>query len=145
MAPQKKLKNAKYCTYSLEDGLALWNTRIQRLKEHIFVKRRHQSKISHLKTSIKANEIRLHVDYSENYKSKDQNEIQSAYFAQSTFSIFTACPYYRCQESNTIKTMPTTVTEASDESRMASMTCVSKCVKIDTVHIVSDGCASQFR
>ena len=141
---------------SLEDGLALWNNKIQRLKEHIFAKRQQQSKISHLKTSIKANEILLHVDYSENYKSKDQNEIQSAYFGQSTFSLFTACPYYRCQERNTIKTMPTTVTsEASDKSRMASMTCVSKVIehvvspqvpnKIDTAYIVSDGCASQFR
>ena len=140
---------------SLEDGLELWNTKIQRLKEHIFAKRQQQSKISHLKTHLKSNEILLHVDYSENYKSKDQNEIQSAYFGQSTFSLFTACPYYRCLESDKIKTMSTTVTsEASDKSRMASMTCVSKVIEhviseipnsINTVYVVSDGCASQFR
>ena len=55
MAPQKKLKNAKYCKniQTEKDGLALWTTRIQRQQ---------QSKISHLKTSIKANEILLHVD-----------------------------------------------------------------------------------
>ena len=104
----------------------------------------------------------MHVDYSENYKSKDQNKIQSGYFGQSTFSLLTACPYHRCLESDKIKTMSTTVTsvtttvtfEASDKSRMASMTCVSKVIEhviseipnsINTVYVVSDGCASQFR
>ena len=95
------------------------------------------------------------ADYSENYKSQDQNEIQSAYFRQAGFSLFTACPYYRCSETNEIKTMVTTITsEASDKSRMASITCVKKMIdhvlskivnKIDMVYIVSDGCASQFR
>ena len=51
--------------------------------------------------------------------------------------------------------MPTTVTsEASDKSRMSSMTCVSKVIEhlvleipnsVNTVYIVSDDCASQFR
>ena len=50
--------------------------------------------------------------------------------------------------------MPTTITsEASDKSRMASITCVKKVIdhilseivnKIYMVYIVSDGCASQF-
>ena len=50
--------------------------------------------------------------------------------------------------------MPTTITlEASDKSRMSSITCVKKVIdhilsklvnKIDMVYIVSDGCASQF-
>ena len=96
----------------------------------------------------------LIVDYSKNYNSQDQNEIQSAYFGQESFSLFTACPYYRCSEANEIKTVSTTITsEASDRSRMASITCVKKVIdqvlskivnKIDMVYIVSDGCASQF-
>ena len=50
--------------------------------------------------------------------------------------------------------MPTNITsEASDKSRMASITCVKKVLnhvlskivnKIDMVYIVSDGCASRF-
>ena len=114
-------------TLSIEDAPTLWNSKVQRLKEHIFTKRQQQSKISYLKANIKVNEVLIHLDYSENYKSQDQNEIQSAYFGQASFSLFTACHYYRCSETSKIKTMPTTITsEASDKSRMASITCVKK-------------------
>ena len=51
--------------------------------------------------------------------------------------------------------MLTTITsEASDKSRMASITCVKKVIghilskivnKIDVAYIVSDGCVSHFR
>ena len=142
-------------TLSIEDALTLWDSKVQRLKEHIFTKCQQQSKISYLKANIKVNEVLIHLDYSENYKSQDQNEIQSAYFGQASFSLFTACHYYRCSETSKIKTMPTTITsEASDKSRMASITCVKKVIdhvlskivnKIDMVCILSDGCASQFR
>ena len=97
----------------------------------------------------------IHLDYSENYKSQDQNEIQSAYFGQVIFSLFTAFPYYRCSETNAVKTMSTTMTlEVSDKTRMTSITCVKKVIdlvllkivnKIDMMYIVSDGCTSQFR
>ena len=46
---------------SLEDGLELWNSRMQWLKEHIFAKRQQQSKISHLKANLKSHEILLHL------------------------------------------------------------------------------------
>ena len=140
-------------TLSTEDALTLWNSKVQRLKEHIFTKRKQQSKISYLK--IKVNKVLIHLDYSKSYKSQDQNEIQNAYCGQASFSLFNTCPYYRCGETNETKPMPTTITsEASDKSRMASITCVKKVIdhvlskivnKIDIVYIVNDGCASQFR
>ena len=55
--------------FSLEDGLELWNSRMERLKKHIFAISRQQSKISHFKTNLKSNEILLQVDYRQNYKS----------------------------------------------------------------------------
>ena len=64
-------------TLSTEDALTLWNSKVQRLKEHIFTKRKQQSKISYLK--IKVNKVLIHLDYSKSYKSQDQNEIQNAY------------------------------------------------------------------
>ena len=82
----------------------MWNSKVQRLKEHIFNKRQKQSKISYLKANIKVNEVLIHLDYSENYKSQDQNEIQSAYFGHPSFSLFTACPYYRCSKTKEINT-----------------------------------------
>ena len=142
-------------TLSTEDALTLWNSKVQRLKEHIFNKSQQQSKISYLKANIKVNNVLIHLDYSENYKSQDQNEIQSACFGQPSFSLFTACPYYRCSETKEIKTIPTTITsEASGKSRMALITCVKKVMdhvlskiikKIEMVYIVNDGCASHFR
>ena len=140
---------------SIEDALTLWNSKVQRLKEHIFTKRQQQGNISYRKVNIKVNEVLIHLDYSENYKSQDENEIQSAYFGQASFSLFTACPYYRCSETNEVRRMPTTIaSEASDKSRMASITSVKKVIdhvlskivnKIDMVYIANDGCASQFR
>ena len=142
-------------TLSTEDTLTLWNSKVQRLKEYIFNKRQQQSKSSYRKANIKVNEALILLDYSENYKSQDQNEIQSAYFGQASFSLFTGCPYYHCGKTNEIKTMPTTITsEASEKPRMASITSVKKVMdhvlskivnKIGMVYIVSDGCASQFR
>ena len=114
-------------TLSIEDAPTLWNSKVQRLKEHIFTKRQQQSKISYLKANIKVNEVLIHLDYSENYKSQDQNDTQNAYFGRASFSLFIACPYYRCSKTNDIKKMPTTITsEVSDKSRMASITCVKK-------------------
>ena len=39
--------------------------------------------------NLQENEVILHVDYSESYNNTQQDEIQSAYFGNSTFSIFT--------------------------------------------------------
>ena len=117
----------------------MWNSKVHRLKEHVFTKCQQQSKISYLKANIKVNEVPIHLDYSENYKSQDQKEIQSAYFGQASFNFFTACPYYRCSETSKIRTMPTTITsEVSDKSRMASITCVKKVMDHVLSKIVKD-------
>jgi len=50
---------------------------------------------NHLKQNLKKDQCIVHVDYSEGYSNKQQDEIQSAYFGHSTFSIFTVCGYYR--------------------------------------------------
>ena len=43
------------------------------------------------KDELKRGEALVHVDYSQSYNSTQQNEIQSAYFDQENFSIFTSC------------------------------------------------------
>ena len=153
MAPQKKLKNAKYCkTYSLEDGLALWNTRIQRLKDHIFAKRQQQSKISHLKTrQMKFSYMLITVR-----TIKVRIIMRSKVPILGSQPLAYSLPVLTTDANNQIPSkMPTTDTsEVSDKPRMASMTHVSKVIehvvsqvpnKIDAMYIVSDGCASQFR
>jgi len=110
-----------------------------------------------MKQQLKPNECMVQVDYSEGYKNKNQDEIQSAYFGHETFSIFTACGYFRPNETAELEKVPLTiVSEANDHSRIASFTCVSKVIdsieerlpllnKLQQVYIWSDGCSSQFR
>ena len=84
---------------------------------------------------------------SKNYSNRNQNEIQSAYFGNNSFSLFTACAFYNNQ-GKTEKASVTITTEGSDKSRVTSISCVdfliqflrSKIEKeIDTIHIFSDG------
>ena len=107
-----------------------------------------------MKDELSYGEILLHVDYSENYKNAQQDEIQSAYFGHTCFSLFTACCYYKSDSA--LKNISTTITsESSDHSRIAAFSCVNavikhaqeqiKPVQIHKVIVWSDGCAAQFR
>ena len=61
------------------------------LKALIFVKRTQNTHYNWLKEKFKTDEFIIHVDYSKNFKNKNQEEIESTYFVHSSFSIFTAC------------------------------------------------------
>ena len=109
-----------------------------------------------MKEDIDFGEIIMHVDYSESYKNAQQDEIQSAYFGHTCFSLFTACCYYRNKNSLLLENVPITITsESSDHSRIAAFSCINTIVKhmeeklhpekVKKVYIWSDGCASQFR
>ena len=140
---------------SVEQALALWQEKIISLKKHIYTKRQQYAECKRMKAELKETELMVYVDFSENYKSQQQNEIQSAYFGHSTFSLFTACVYYRNTDDGEVKKIPMTVTtEASDKSRITAISCVDMVINhsltkitnnITKVLIVSDGCAAQFR
>lgn len=94
------------------------------------------------------------MDYAESYKNSQQNEIQSAYFGNSTFSIFTACCYSRSPDGSLKKDSIVVISESKDHDRKASLTCVKKVVeeaerindaKFVKIMVWSDGCAAQFR
>ena len=126
------------------------------LKRQLFTKRTQASAYNEVKDNLKQNDLLIHVDYSENYNNKQQWEIQSAYFGHASFSIFTACCYFK-DESNAINKEAITVTsETSDHSRSASVSCLQKVIhfvrekythlplKLNVI-VWSDGCAAQFR
>lgn len=110
-----------------------------------------------MKANLKLGECIIQVDYSEGYHNKNQDEIQSAYFGHETFSIFTACGYFRPSEDAELEKVPMTiVSEANDHSRINAFTCTSKvidCVEerlpllntLKQVYLWSDGCSAQFR
>ena len=101
---------------------------------------------------MKENEVILHEDYSASYNSTQQDEIQSAYFGKSKFSIFTASGYifdYRKEFSQ--RSVPV-FSEWNTYSRIAALTCVDMVLKeIEKKHDIrkfmvwSDACTSHFR
>ena len=56
-----------------------WYQTVSALKEHIHRKRIQVESYNLQKAELKEGEALVHVDYSESYKNKQQNEIQSAY------------------------------------------------------------------
>ena len=75
----------------VEEAIELFDEQVKILKAHIFVKRTQNTHSNWLKENFKTNKLIIHVDYSENYKDKEQDEIQSAYFGHNLISIFTTC------------------------------------------------------
>lgn len=66
-----------------------------KLKSHFYIKRVQSAKYSHMTKNIEDGEILVHIDYSENYKNKQQDEIKTAFYGQEQFSLYTACVYFR--------------------------------------------------
>ena len=71
-----------------------WEQMVIELKEHIHRKRMQVATYNSCKADLKQNQTILHVDYRKSHKNKQQDEIQSAYLGQSTFSLFTVCVYH---------------------------------------------------
>ena len=141
---------------SVTDAIKSLKQQIAVLKRQLFTKCTQASAYNEVKDNLKQTNHLIHVDYSENYNNKQQWEIQSAYFGHASFSIFTACCYFK-DESNAINKEAITVTsETSDHSRSASVSCLQKVIhfvrekythlplKLNVI-VWSDGCAAQVR
>ena len=59
-------------------------------KMHVYNISRQYSELKYLKVNLKEDEIILSVDFSKNYDNKQPHEIQSAYFGQEAFTLYTA-------------------------------------------------------
>ena len=80
--------------------------------------------------------MQIHVDFAESHKNDQQNEIQSAYFENQSFSLFTSCCYFKGVTSEIRNKSAVVVTENSDYNRITSMSCLNKV--IDTVETEYD-------
>ena len=98
----------------------MFNTQMPVLKKPIFVKREQNMFYNNVKDSFEENEVLVHVDYSENYSNKHQQEIQNARPAQNTFSIFTACCYFRGDDGEVVSKNITITCNATDHSPIAA-------------------------
>ena len=109
----------------VEEAIELYNEQVKILKTHIFVKRTQNTHYNRLKENLKTNEFIIHVNYSENYKDEEQDEIQSAYFGHNSFSIFTRCCYTRGIDGTPLNENFIVTSEATDHSRIAAFSCIN--------------------
>ena len=96
----------------------------------------------------------VHFDFAESCRNDQQNEIQSAYFGNQSFSLFTSYCYFKGVTSEIRNKSAVVETESSDYNRIPLMSCLKKVV--DTVetecgksftNVVfwSDGMCTQFQ
>ena len=139
---------------SFEDAVALMKNQLKLLKEHVFVKRVQNVAYNQHKKDLTLDELLVHVDFAENYRNDQQDEIQSAYFGHQSFSLFTSCCYYKDGEDNLLQKSVVIATENSDHNRVTSMSSLKKVVEIaedftgkkyHRLIIWSDGMSAQFR
>ena len=86
--------------------ISKWVETISNLKRHVNKKREQVASFDKQKDEVKTGEAFVRVDYSESYNNTEQDEIQSAYFGQQNFSIFTSCSYYREAEQGDLAKIP---------------------------------------
>ena len=112
---------------SFNDVIEMFKEEFASLKGHIHIKRRQVNAYRGMKASLTDNDLMVQVDFAESYKNDQQDAIQSAYFGNQCFSIFTACCYFnvdgKIKNSNVI-----VVTERSGHDRVALMSCWEKIV-----------------
>ena len=96
----------------------------------------------------------VHVDSAESYRNDQQNEIQSVYFGNQSFSLFTLCCYFKGVTSEISNKSVVVVTENSDHNRITSMSCLKKVIdtmetecgkSFTNVILWSDGMGAQFQ
>ena len=144
-------------TLPFDEAVDMFKASVTVLKKHIYSKRVQNREYNRIKESLDHCEILVHVDYAESYKNVHQNEIQSAYFGSSIFSIFIACCYSKSLIDNgdgLKKDSVVVISESKDHNRIAALTCLKKvieevekfnAVKCTKAVVWSDGCAAQFR
>ena len=149
----KKMTKAQFSA-SFEEAVESMEEKLKVLKEHIYVKRVQYAAYVAQKEKLKPGELLVHVDFAENYKNDQQDEIQSAYFGHDSFSLFTSCCYYVGADNNINHQSFVIVTESSDHNRVTSMSSLKKVVELaeekvdvtfDRIIVWSDGMGSQFR
>ena len=93
----------------------------------------------------------IHVDYSENYKNKQQGEIKAAFYGQGLFTLYTVCVYLNkdgVKKCNNYVLVTQENDHNSDVSFGLNKFIVQKLQRAHDFHTIkfwSDGFASQFR
>ena len=104
------------------------------------------------KNVLKEGKALIHVNFSESYKNKQQDEIQSTFFSRSPFTLFTGAVYHLDSDRNLVKRLVAVVSESTNHSRIAALTCidfmineVERHTSLTKIIMWSGGCTAQFK
>ena len=70
------------------------------LKEHIHIERRQVNLYQEMKASLSPDDLMIQDDFAESYNNEQHDAIQSAYFGNQCFSIFTTCCYLTSKDKS---------------------------------------------
>ena len=150
---EKKITKSKV-DVTFEDAAEMFKDDIKTLKEHIYIKRRQSNPYLEIKAFLSENDLMLHVHFAKSYKNDQQDAIQSTYFRNQCFMIFTAYCYAKIPNDDVRNDNVIVVTERSEQDRVASMSCLQRFIyTIEHMHektyenfyVWSDRMGSQFR
>ena len=122
----KRVTEAKMVSF--DDAVCTFKSQIKVLKEQIFVKRGQNDAYNKHKAELSDGDLLVHVDFAESYRNDQQNEIQSAYFGNQSFSLFKSCCYFKGATSEIRNKSVVVVTKNSDHNRITSMSCLKKVI-----------------
>ena len=110
--------SVRHSNNAFDDTVCTFKSQIKVLKEHIFVKTVQNDAYNKHKAELSHGDLLVHVDFDESYRNDQQNEIQSAYFGNQSFSLFTSCCYFKGVTSEIRNKSVVVVTENSDHNRI---------------------------
>ena len=142
---QEITADAKEYTDELTNNLAGYRT-------HKYLERKQIPYIKTLRTSLPDDEIMVSMDYAENYTVVHQNEVQQAYFRNTQVSMLGAAVRYKKNEE--IKHQSFVILSNNTKHETSNVYTGYKKIQnwiksevpgVRHTHIISDGCASQFK
>ena len=114
---------------SFDQAIKKWNSTILTIKKYIYRKGKQVASYNQQKLDLKPGEELIHVEYNERYSNSQHDEVESAYFGQQNFSIFTSCCYYRDSgEDNLTKILMAVISKSIDHSRITAFSCIDTIV-----------------
>ncbi|KAL0821918.1 hypothetical protein ABMA28_005315 [Loxostege sticticalis] len=137
-------------TEKLEILLSHFEKELKKFKEHYFNVWHQYNIYRNLKNSLQNNEVMVHCDFSENYGCKFHRQIQAVHFgSQNQISLHTSMMYIQGSKPQSYCTLSDS-TDHSPAAIWAHLKPIlidirTKHPEIDTVHVFSDGPATQYR
>lgn len=134
---------------TIEDSVKLFSSSFRYFIKHKYLIDSQRNAIDNYKKNQNADEAVIIMDYSQNFSTTTQNEVQSAFFAQRQISIFTAVAYVGQKSPVSFVIVNDDISHAKEQVWYYEKTIIKHLKENQTdiklVRFCSDGCAAQFK